>query len=91
MLVFDVTNMESFENVQRWLQDVRTFGVEGAPLVLVGNKVDCVSRRVVAPEMGQQLAQRLGCRYVETSAKDSARTRHSITLSTSVWPSAPHR
>jgi hypothetical protein len=32
-----------------------------------------VSRRVVAPEMGQQLAQRLGCRYVETSAKDSAR------------------
>lgn len=71
MLVFDVTNMESFEHVQEWMNDVRKFGIEGAPMALVGNKADCASKRVVSREMGETLAQQLNCKYFETSAREN--------------------
>lgn len=71
MLVFDVTNMESFEHVHSWMADVRKFGIEGCPLVLVGNKADCASKRVVSREMGEMLAQQLNCKYFETSAREN--------------------
>jgi len=71
VLVFDVTNMESFEDVQAWMSDVRRFGIEGAPMVLVGNKIDCVAKRVVSRDMGLQLAAQLGCKYFETSAREN--------------------
>lgn len=71
MLVFDVTNMESFDHVHEWMNDVRKFGIEGAPMVLVGNKADCESKRVVSRDMGESLAHQLNCKYFETSAREN--------------------
>ncbi len=42
------------------------------PLVLVGNKNDLEDERVVGREMGQALARKWKCTFLETSAKDSA-------------------
>lgn len=39
------------------------------PIVLVGNKVDRINEREVDSREGQELAKRLGCEFVETSAK----------------------
>lgn len=72
MLVFDVTNMESFDNLSTWLQDVRKFSVDGAPMILVGNKADCASKRVVTREAAESLAEKLQCKYFETSARENA-------------------
>jgi len=79
MLVFDLTNMESFDNVTTWMNDVRKFGVEGMPMVLIGNKCDCPAKRVVTKEMGEALAAKLGCKYMETSAKDNANVDEAFT------------
>jgi len=73
MIVFDVTNRETFDNVASWMKDVRKFGADGVPMVLVGNKCDCETKRVVQAEEGKLLAAELGCRYVETSAKENAK------------------
>ena len=70
LLVFDVTNRESFDNLSDWLADVRQYGVEGSPMVLVGNKADCANRQVSEDE-AQAFAQKLGCQYFETSAKQN--------------------
>ena len=70
LLVFDVTNRESFDNLSDWLADVRQYGVEGSPMVLVGNKADCANREVKEEE-AQLFAQKLGCQYFETSAKQN--------------------
>lgn len=71
MVVFDVTNRESFESVRQWVADVHTFGGERLPLLLVGNKVDAPeSQRQVADADAEALAAQLGCRYVRASAKD---------------------
>ena len=72
MLVFDVTNRESFDNISTWLKDVSKFGVDSAPMLLVGNKCDCVAQRNVSASEAQQLAESIGCKYIETSAKNNA-------------------
>ena len=71
MLVFDITNRESFENVRTWVGDVRKYGSEGLPMVLVGNKCDCESQRVVSDEEAEALAESLSCSYVRASAKEN--------------------
>jgi len=71
MVVFDVTNAESFEGIASWMADVHKFGIEGTPMVLVGNKCDLESKRQVTRAQAQALADSLGCRYCETSAKDN--------------------
>lgn len=71
MLVFDLTNADSVDNITTWLNDIKKFGVDGSPMLLVGNKSDCVAHRAVPSEVGQSLASRLGCKYIETSAKEN--------------------
>ena len=72
MLVFSVTDRESFDNVKRWVGDVRKYGSETVPMVLVGNKSDVPeSQRVVPDEEAEALAESLGCKYVKASAKEN--------------------
>lgn len=71
MLVFDITNRESFDNVAVWMQDVKKFASTTAPMLLVGNKADCADRREVPTADAKALAESLGCDYVETSAKNN--------------------
>jgi Ras-related protein Rab-1A len=79
MLVFDVTNAESFDNIATWMKDVNRFSIDNAPMVLVGNKTDCANKRVVSREAGEALAAQLGCFYTETSAKDNCKVEEAFT------------
>eukprot|EP00996_Jenningsia_fusiforme_P002987 NODE_3794_length_914_cov_105.468208_g3489_i0.p1 GENE.NODE_3794_length_914_cov_105.468208_g3489_i0~~NODE_3794_length_914_cov_105.468208_g3489_i0.p1 ORF type:complete len:225 (-),score=49.08 NODE_3794_length_914_cov_105.468208_g3489_i0:240-845(-) len=69
MLVYDVTDMESFSNVRAWLGEIEKYAPPGICRILVGNKCDMVSRRVVEQCDGQELADQLGIPFIETSAK----------------------
>lgn len=74
MLVFALDDEESFENITNWVKRVHRHGSEDMKFVLVGNKKDLVERnpglRQVPFEAAQNLAQSLGCEYIETSAKE---------------------
>mmetsp|Transcript_42640 Transcript_42640/g.49376 ORF Transcript_42640/g.49376 Transcript_42640/m.49376 type:complete len:214 (+) Transcript_42640:70-711(+) len=73
MLVFDVTNRETFDNISTWLNDVRKYAVDGTPIALIGNKADCLpSQREVAKEEAEMLAEKLQCKYFETSARENS-------------------
>lgn len=69
IIMYDVTDRESFEDVKRdWIKNVdQHVGVE-VRKTLVGNKSDKAAERVVSTEEGQQLADKLGIRFFETSA-----------------------
>lgn len=74
IIVYDVTNRTSFENVESWLNDVMQGGGDGNPnlgLVLVGNKKDLTGEeRQVTEEEGQSFADLKGFHlFFETSAK----------------------
>ncbi|WXG45271.1 MAG: GTP-binding protein [Candidatus Atabeyarchaeum deiterrae] len=70
IVVFDVTQPESFENVPKWFEEVRK-NRGNIPLVLVGNKVDLPDRRISSEQaiaMAEKYCPR-NPRYFEASAK----------------------
>ena len=70
LIVYDVTIMESFENVKKWLQNIRDKASGKLEIFLVANKCDLMDERVVNKEQGERLASDLGLRLFETSAKE---------------------
>jgi small GTP-binding protein len=70
VIMFDVTNVKSFQNVQRWLEDINKQAPTNVVRILAGNKIDLPDRKVTESE-AQQLASENDIFYVETSAKDN--------------------
>lgn len=72
VLVYSVTTRTTFECVKTFRdQVIRVKDTEDVPMVLVGNKCDAKDLREVSKEEGQEFAELLGCRFIETSAKES--------------------
>ncbi|KAH7732216.1 Rab8 [Aphelenchoides avenae] len=69
LLVFDVTNRTSFENIRNWLAQVREYAKDSVQIILVGNKTDLSSQRKVKADEARQLAVAYNINYMETSAK----------------------
>lgn len=70
IVVYDVTNGESFANVKRWLLEIEQ-NCDVVNKVLVGNKNDCPDRKVVLTEDAERFAKTLNIILFETSAKDN--------------------
>ena len=71
MIVYDITNKESFLNVDKWLQQAAEYGSPRARIILVGTKCDLESERQVSYEDGLRKAEQHGIKFIETSAKAS--------------------
>ena len=71
MVVYDVTNMETFDNLQYWIKSIKTHvGSEKdqIPVIVIGNKIDATEREVERSS-GEKFAADLNYDYFETSAK----------------------
>ena len=69
IIVYDTTSQESFQNVQKWLQELNEFGEKGITVLLIGNKIDLTELRQVSFEKGQKISESKGALFFETSAK----------------------
>ncbi|KAG8976834.1 GTP-binding protein [Tulasnella sp. 425] len=69
LLVYDVTDERSFTGIRTWHSSIKTHASEGVNKILVGNKCDWEAKRMVTREQGQELADELGIKFFETSAK----------------------
>jgi small GTP-binding protein len=69
ILIFDVCNVETFENVRNWVTQIRENSSEKATIFLIGNKIDDEIRRKVSKDDGKKLADEFKLQYFETSAK----------------------
>ncbi|KAG2686352.1 hypothetical protein I3760_09G002300 [Carya illinoinensis] len=76
ILVYDVTRRDTFTNLSDvWAKEVELYSTnQDCVKMLVGNKVDIASERVVTREEGIALAKELGCLFIECSA----RTRENV-------------
>ena len=82
LLLYDVTNASTFEDVTGWIKDIReargTFDTNGVNntktsnevLFLIGNKIDETKKRIVKKEDAKNLAEKYGVSYFEVSCKD---------------------
>ena len=79
LLVYDVTDETSFENVRNWMRNIEAHASEGAKVCLIGNKCDCEdSKRKVTKERGVALAKEFGVPFFETSAKSGLRVEEAF-------------
>jgi len=69
LLVYDVTDERSFNNIRTWHANVEQHASEGVNKILIGNKCDADDKKIVTDQQGKELAEELGIRYLETSAK----------------------
>ncbi|KAF2396133.1 NCA2-domain-containing protein [Trichodelitschia bisporula] len=71
LLVYDVTDERSFNNIRTWFSNVEQHATEGVNKILIGNKCDWEEKRAVSTEQGQALADELGIPFLEVSAKSN--------------------
>ncbi len=69
LLVFDLTDMESFESLHKWLNNIRTHSDPTIVKYLIGNKCDLEENRQIPYEKAHATASSYGMRYFETSAR----------------------
>ena len=70
VLVFDLSNEKSFNNIEGWINDVtqNCYNSDIITFILVGNKSDLLKRQV-SHSQAKELADKYGIEYIETSAK----------------------
>ncbi|KAG1218214.1 hypothetical protein G6F35_008499 [Rhizopus arrhizus] len=71
IVVYDVTDDDSFQHVKQWLQEIDRYAAEGVNKLLVGNKSDLTDKKVVSTEQANELAESIKIPLLETSAKDA--------------------
>ncbi len=73
IIVFDVTNKRSFDDLKMWIDSIKsqsklTEDLENMPIILIGNKID-LPKRVIDKETALNFAKEQNLEYYETSAK----------------------
>ncbi|XP_027886652.1 ras-related protein Rab-6A isoform X2 [Xiphophorus couchianus] len=71
VVVYDITNVNSFQQTTKWIDDVRTERGSDVIIMLVGNKTDLADKRQITTEEGEQRAKEMNVLFIETSAKTS--------------------
>ena len=69
VLIYDITDRKTFDNVSKWMEDIKENIDNKVEVMLVGNKIDKTNDRLVKSEEGQALSEKFGVTFFETSAK----------------------
>jgi len=73
ILVYDITDKQSFKDIETWLAEVDKFANDNVVKLLVGNKCDMEQQRAVTYDEGKEFADQLGIKFLETSAKNAVK------------------
>ncbi|GAM23160.1 hypothetical protein SAMD00019534_063350 [Acytostelium subglobosum LB1] len=71
IIVYDITSMDSFNSIKRWLIDVDRFASPSVLKLIVGNKCDLNNKRAVDFKVAKKFSDEYNIPILETSAKDS--------------------
>ena len=70
LFIFDVTNKNSFDNIQNWIKLYEEIGNKDSEKILIGNKID-LKNKVVEKEKVKQFTENNNLKYFETSVKEN--------------------
>ena len=80
LIVYDVTNKISYDNVDKWCNELRIKGSKNINIVMIGNKTDLKDNIVVNSEMSKEKANLLQVPVMETSALDASNVKEAFYL-----------
>ena len=70
IIVYDITNSESFQTLDYWIEEIKSNSHEFTKMILVGNKCDLEDERQVKKEEGKDYAKKEKIKFYEVSAKE---------------------
>ncbi|XP_051133942.1 ras-related protein RABA1f-like [Andrographis paniculata] len=79
LIVYDVTRNVTFENVERWLKELRGHTDRNIVIMLVGNKADLRHLRAVPTEKAKGFAEKENTFFMETSALEALNVEDAFT------------
>merc|ERR1711998_96899 len=79
LLVYDVTDDKSFNNIRTWMRNIEQHANEQVVKILLGNKCDMPDKKMVTWEQGNDLAKEYGIEFFETSAKTNVKVEEAFT------------
>jgi len=78
IVVYDVTNQDSFKNVRNWIREIDRYASENVRKILVGNKSDLTNERQVSTDKARAFSEQCKLDFFETSAKNSLNVEEAI-------------
>ena len=69
LLLYDVTDRDSFKNLNNWLIEIEKNANKNVLKILIGNKTDLEDKRVISYNQGKEFADNYGLKFIETSVK----------------------
>lgn len=82
LVVYDITDRESFENLNSWLIEIEKNANKNVYKLLIGNKSDLEEKRKVTYQEGKDFATSNGMQFMETSAKTASKVQEAFELLT---------
>ena len=71
ILTYDITSLETFENLNYWLSEIEKNAPKDVYKILVGAKCDLENERKVSIQQGKDFAEKYNMKFFETSSKKS--------------------
>ena len=81
-MVYDITDLESFQNLNSWLIEIEKNSSKNVYKILIGNSNDMEKDRKVTFEQGKEFASQYGMKFFETSAKESTNVQEAFVAMT---------
>ena len=75
IVCYDITSKESFDHVEKWIEDARALRDDDVLLILVGNKSDLEDRRQVSADDARAYAEKANLMFFETSSKTGSEVK----------------
>lgn len=85
IVVYDCTDMETFNNLKQWLEEIDRYACDNVNKLLVGNKNDKTANKTVDYEIAKEYADHLKIPFLETSAKNGSNVEQAfLTMATEI-------
>jgi small GTP-binding protein len=78
LVVYDTTDQTTFDNIDKWMQEIKDKTSKDIKLMIIGNKIDLKEEREVKNEEALKKAQSFGIPLMETSALDTTNVKEAF-------------
>ncbi|MHA1520472.1 MAG: Rab family GTPase [Promethearchaeota archaeon] len=78
LVVFDVTSQQSFDALEDWIQSLIEIRGNDVPMIIIGNKIDLASERVVTDEAAIEYGKKYNTDVIFTSAATGEKVEDSF-------------
>ena len=78
LIVYDTTSQTTFNNIDKWMSEIREKALTNIKVMIIGNKIDLKDKKIIPIEEAMKKSQELQAPIMETSAYDSTNVKEAF-------------